>query len=160
MSSIGSTFPETWITSPSSKQRTTWMMASVSRMFVRNLFPRPSPSEAPLTRPAMSTKVTVAGTSLLLPEISERIWRRGSLDFNNADVGVDGAERVVGNGCCRFPSESVKECRFSDVGESDDTACKSCHIFLPSKRKACSKFPLLMSCVFFLKRLSRFRRGI
>ena len=36
-------------------------MASVSRMFVRNLFPNPSPAEAPFTRPAISTNSTAAG---------------------------------------------------------------------------------------------------
>ena len=36
-------------------------MASTSRIFERNLFPRPSPSEAPFTRPAISTNSTTAG---------------------------------------------------------------------------------------------------
>ena len=36
-------------------------MASVSRMFAKNLFPSPAPSDAPLTIPAMSTKETTAG---------------------------------------------------------------------------------------------------
>src|SRR5437870_1201771 len=33
----------------------TWAMASTSRMLARNWLPRPSPLEAPFTRPAMST---------------------------------------------------------------------------------------------------------
>ena len=37
-------------------------MASASRMFARNLLPRPAPSLAPATMPAMSTNETVAGT--------------------------------------------------------------------------------------------------
>ena len=36
-------------------------MASTSRMWLRNLLPRPSPRLAPLTRPAMSTNSSVAG---------------------------------------------------------------------------------------------------
>src|SRR3989344_1404435 len=36
-------------------------MASTSRMWERNLLPNPSPSEAPLTSPAMSTNSTTAG---------------------------------------------------------------------------------------------------
>ena len=36
-------------------------MASTSRIFPRNWFPRPSPLEAPLTNPAISTNSTVAG---------------------------------------------------------------------------------------------------
>src|SRR6266852_1281132 len=46
-------------------------MASLSRIAARNLFPRPSPSEAPLTMPAMSTKVTMAGTISELFESKE-----------------------------------------------------------------------------------------
>ena len=45
----------------SSKQRTTCTMASTSRMWERNLLPRPSPRLAPFTRPAMSTNSSVAG---------------------------------------------------------------------------------------------------
>ena len=45
----------------SSKQRTTWPIASVSRMFARNLLPRPSPFDAPSTKPAMSTNSMVVG---------------------------------------------------------------------------------------------------
>src|SRR5678815_2757929 len=59
---MGSTLPMTCVTSGSSKQRMTWTIASVSRMFVRNLLPSPSPSAAPFTSPAMSTNCTTAGT--------------------------------------------------------------------------------------------------
>ena len=62
MSSPGAIRPSTWITSGSVNTRTTWQMASLSRMAARNLLPSPSPSEAPFTMPAMSTKVTTAGT--------------------------------------------------------------------------------------------------
>ena len=37
------------------------MMASVSRMFAKNLLPNPSPLLAPLTNPAISTISTVVG---------------------------------------------------------------------------------------------------
>ena len=50
----------TWMMSSFSKQRTTCSIASHSRMFARNLFPRPSPLDAPLTRPAISVNSTVA----------------------------------------------------------------------------------------------------
>src|SRR5260221_205020 len=63
MSETGSTLPATWITLGSSKQRTTWAMASVSRILARNLLPSPSPFEAPATSPAMSTNSTTAGTT-------------------------------------------------------------------------------------------------
>ena len=60
-SSTGSTRPATWMTSPSSKQRTTWAIASHSRMLARNWLPSPSPFEAPATSPAMSTNSIVVG---------------------------------------------------------------------------------------------------
>ena len=63
MSPAGSTRASTWTTSSSWNARTTWQMASVSRMAARNWLPRPSPFDAPRTRPAMSTKVTEAGTT-------------------------------------------------------------------------------------------------
>ncbi len=78
MSSPGSMRPSTWMTSGSSKTRTTWQMASLSRMAARNLLPRPSPSEAPLTIPAMSTKVTVAGTISFDSKMPARTARRSS----------------------------------------------------------------------------------
>ena len=62
LSRTGSTLPSTCTTLPSSKQRSTCMMASVSRILPKNWLPRPSPFEAPFTRPAMSTISTVVGT--------------------------------------------------------------------------------------------------
>ena len=61
MSAIGSTLPATWMMLSSSKQRTTFTMASVSRMLARNWLPKPSPLLAPATRPAISTNSTIAG---------------------------------------------------------------------------------------------------
>ncbi|MCY1305656.1 hypothetical protein D9M70_554750 [compost metagenome] len=78
MSAIGSTLPATWITLGSSKQRTTFTMASVSRMCERNWLPRPSPLLAPATRPAMSTNSTVADRMRSGLTISASFCRRGS----------------------------------------------------------------------------------
>ena len=47
MSDSGFTSPSTWVTSSSRKTRVTWQIAAASRMWDRNLLPRPSPSEAP-----------------------------------------------------------------------------------------------------------------
>jgi hypothetical protein len=52
--------PSTWTTSSSTNARTTWQIASVSRITARNWFPSPSPVLAPFTMPAMSRNVTVA----------------------------------------------------------------------------------------------------
>ncbi|KOT22681.1 hypothetical protein DM52_2456 [Burkholderia mallei] len=78
MSSSGLTLPATWMTFSSSKQRTTCVIASVSRMFARNWLPRPSPLLAPATRPAMSTNSTTAGTTRSGLMISASAFRRAS----------------------------------------------------------------------------------
>ena len=61
----GSTSPSTCVMSLSLKQRTTSQIASVSRMFAKNLFPSPSPRLAPLTRPAISVNSKVVGIVFL-----------------------------------------------------------------------------------------------
>ncbi len=78
MSEIGSTLPATWITLSSEKQRTTLAMAAVSRMLARNWLPRPSPLEAPATRPAMSTNSTTAGSTFSGLAIAASLSRRAS----------------------------------------------------------------------------------
>jgi hypothetical protein len=78
MSEDGSMRPSTCTTSGSSNTRMTWQIALASRMFARNLLPRPAPSEAPLTMPAMSTKDTVAGTILSEWKISASVPSRPS----------------------------------------------------------------------------------
>ena len=78
MSLPGLTSPSTWVTSSSRKTRVTWQIADDSRMWERNLLPRPSPSEAPRTMPAMSTNSTVAGRTLALPNTSASFGSRSS----------------------------------------------------------------------------------
>ena len=78
MSLAGSTLPSTWVTSSSRKTRVTWQIAADSRMWERNLLPRPSPSLAPRTMPAMSTNSTVAGSILAQPKSSASCGSRSS----------------------------------------------------------------------------------
>ena len=78
MSPSGSMPPRTWMTSGSSKQRTTWQTASTSRMWARNWFPRPSPRDAPSTRPAMSTKRIAVATFFAEDARSARVSSRTS----------------------------------------------------------------------------------
>ena len=77
-SSTGFTRPSTWVTSSSSKQRSTWAIASHSRMLAKNWLPNPSPLEAPFTRPAMSTNVICAGNICLEPAIAASLSNRTS----------------------------------------------------------------------------------
>ena len=61
ISSNGFTLPETCVTFSSSNARTTWQIASTSRICDKNLLPKPSPLEAPLTIPAISVNSNVVG---------------------------------------------------------------------------------------------------
>ena len=78
MSLAGSTRPSTWMTSPSLNTRMTWQIASVSRILAKNLLPRPAPSDAPFTIPAISTKETTAGRRVCDPTISANAAKRVS----------------------------------------------------------------------------------
>ena len=53
--------------------RTTSAIISVSRILARNLLPRPSPAEAPFTKPAISTNSTTAGMIVFVPEILAKV---------------------------------------------------------------------------------------
>ena len=64
ISRIGFTPPSTWVMLLSSKHLTTSTMASTSRIWDKNLFPNPSPLEAPFTSPAISVNSKVVGTKL------------------------------------------------------------------------------------------------
>ena len=90
-SRIGSTSPSTCdAASPSivsSKTRTTLKMASVALMCERKALPKPSPSAAPLTRPAMSTTERKAGTSDFGWNFSSRCLKLGSDSSTRASVG-------------------------------------------------------------------------
>ena len=76
MSSRGLTLPDTCTTFSSSKQRTTFKMASHSRMLLKNWLPSPSPLLAPSTSPAMSTNSMAVGTTDLgLMVCTSASWR-------------------------------------------------------------------------------------
>ena len=93
MSPGASDEPSTRTTSGSSNTRVTWQIASASRMFARNLLPRPSPSDAPLTMPAMSTNDTVAGRIRWLSKISASLASRSSGSETTPTLGS-----IVANG--------------------------------------------------------------
>ena len=78
ISSIGSTAPDTCVIFSSTKQRTTWQMASTSRICAKNLFPRPSPLEAPFTIPAISVNSNAVGTVFLGTTNSVNLSKRAS----------------------------------------------------------------------------------
>mmetsp|Transcript_27168 Transcript_27168/g.90917 ORF Transcript_27168/g.90917 Transcript_27168/m.90917 type:complete len:243 (+) Transcript_27168:889-1617(+) len=79
-SRMGSHCPSVCVTpvSFSSKTRTMWKIASVARMCERKALPRPSPSCAFFTSPAMSTTVSQAGTLLAGWYFSQSTSKRSS----------------------------------------------------------------------------------
>ena len=116
LSPRGSTLPSTWMTLSSSKQRSTCSTASTWRMLARNWLPRPSPFDAPRTRPAMSTNSSVVGivffgwksaASCVQPLVRHR---------HDADVRLDGAERVVGRLGRAWPSSALKRVDLPTLG--------------------------------------------
>ena len=134
--------------SPSSKQRTTWAMASTSRMLARNWLPRPSPFEAPRTRPAMSTKVSRVGMICCgLRDRRELVEPRiGHRDL--ADIRLDGAERIIRRLRRRRLRQRVEERRLADIGQSDDAAFEThCVLNISSPSLAgLSGHPRLVVC--------------
>ena len=69
------------------KQRVTKATASQSRMLARNWFPRPSPFDAPRTRPATSTKLIRAGMISLLGMIAASLSSLGSGTATSPTLG-------------------------------------------------------------------------
>ncbi len=93
ISRSGSTVPSTCIKSLFSYIRTTSAIASVSRICERKALPRPSPADAPLTSPAISTNSTIAGINFLEPEILDKTSSRTS---GTGTIPTDGS--IVQNG--------------------------------------------------------------
>ena len=71
ISLIGSTFSLTFWIFSESKHRVKWIIVSTSLTWERNLFPKPSPFEAPFTSPAISTNVIAALIVFIDLEISD-----------------------------------------------------------------------------------------
>ena len=119
MSSRGSTLPSTCTTSGSLNARITWQIASASRMFARNLLPSPAPSLAPLDDAGdvderHGRRDDLRGVEQLRQDVQARI---GHAD--DADVGIDGRERVVGRQHVVL-RQRVEQCGLADVGQPDD----------------------------------------
>ena len=110
MSRIGSMEPSTWVMFESSKQRTTSAMASVSRMWLRNLLPRPSPLEAPAHDSGNCFfRFVHVGQDL------DAFIR----DFYDTDIRFNRAEGIV----CRFCAglgNRVEQCALTDIRQADD----------------------------------------
>lgn len=78
ISLTGFTSASVWVTSSSSKARTTWKIPSTYLMLLKKWFPSPSPLEAPRTNPAISTTDSTAATSDFGFHISQSLVNLGS----------------------------------------------------------------------------------
>ena len=125
MSRIGSIPPSTWVTSPPSKQRTTWAMASHSRILARNWLPRPSPLAAPRTSPAISTNVSRVGMISLEPAIFASSSRRWSGTATSPTLGSMVQKGIIGRLGRGGLRQSVEQGRFADIGQTDDAAIET-----------------------------------
>ena len=92
MSRTGSTFPSLWGMLGSSKQRNTWIKASMVCTSASSLLPTPCP---PLLKPGRSTISTVAGTMRLECEMLSMSFNRSSttshmpmLDFDAKPISA------------------------------------------------------------------------
>ena len=108
------------VTSSSSNARSTSTMASTSRMLARKRLPRPSPFDAPSTRPPMSTTSIAACTMLRrLRHLRQPVEPRVG-DLGDADVGVLRGERVRRSERAAT-GQSVVERGFAGIGQPDET---------------------------------------
>ena len=128
LSRTGFTEPSTCTILSLSKQRSTCMIASVSRMLPRNWFPRPSPLLAPFTSPAMSTISHVAGTMR-----SGCISSASLLSRSSGTVICPICASIVQKGkfaACAFALErQLKSVDFPTLGKPTIPALRAINIF-------------------------------
>ena len=83
----GSTVPSTWVTLESWKHLTTSKIASQFLILPKNWLPKPSPLDAPLTKPAISVNSHTAGVVFLGLYILDRTYKRSSGTFTIPTLG-------------------------------------------------------------------------
>ena len=124
MSALGSTVPSTCTTSESSKPRTTCAIASASRMFARNLLPRPSPSRGAAHDAGDVDERHRGGQDALGAEdAGERLEARVG-QVHHADVRLDRREGIVRREHLVL-GERVEQGGLADVGQADDADSES-----------------------------------
>ena len=131
MSWRGLTPPATWITSGSSKQRTTWQMASVCADVAEELVAEAFTLAGAFDEAGDVDELHGGGDDGLGlddgGDFGEAVVGHG----DDADVGVDGAEGIVGR--LRLGGgEGVEDGGFSHVGEADDSAVQRHCVLIPS----------------------------
>ena len=135
LSRTGSTLPSTCTTLPSSKQRNTWMIASVSRMLPKNWLPRPSPLDAPFTKPAMSTISTVVGIIFVVFTSSASFANRSSGTVITPTLGsmVQKGKLAL---CALALLKQLKSVDFPTLGSPTMPHCKliSCKSYICGQR--------------------------
>ena len=119
MSAAGSTRLSTWTTFSSSKQRTTWAIASHSRMLRQERVALALALARAAHQAGDVDEVDRGGHRALgLDDLAQRVEARVG-HRHDADVGLDGAERVV-RGLGLLGGQRVEERGLADVGQTDD----------------------------------------
>ena len=122
MSAIGSMRFSTWVTSSSSKQRTTCAIASTSRILARNWLPSPSPLRGAAHQAGDVDEGEPRRHDLdRLGELRQRVEPR-IRHRDLADIRLDGAERIVRRLRRRGLGQRVEERRLADIRQADDAA--------------------------------------
>lgn len=125
MSRSGSVLPSTWVTFGSSKQRTTWMMASVVRNVRKELVAEALTLGRALDKACNVDEFDRGGREFLrLMQIAQPLQTR-IRHGHDADIRIDGAEGVVIGGNARI-CDRVEQRGLADVRQSDDTKFQGC----------------------------------
>ena len=122
MSLIGSTRPSTWVMSPSTKQRTDMGDGVAFTDVGQELVAQALALGGPAHQAGDVDKGQAGRDDFLRPgdfrqHLKARIGHR-----DVADVGLDGAEGIIGRLRRRRLRQSVEQGRFADVGQTDDAA--------------------------------------
>ena len=125
MSDAGSMRPSTWVTSPSSKQRTTWAMASHSRILAEELVAEAlalggAAHEAGDIDEGEPGRDDFLRARDLRQRVEARVRHR-----HVAGIGFDGAERIVGRLRRGGLGQRVEKGRLADIRQADDAAFES-----------------------------------
>ncbi len=129
----GLTPPATWITSGSSKQRTTWQTAVGGAYVTEELVAQPLALARALDQARDVDELHGGGDEGLgldeLGDFGEALIGHGRDD---AGVGINGAEGIVLAACALAEVRGVEDRRFSDVEEANDSAVQWHCVLIPS----------------------------
>ena len=121
-SDTGSILLSTCWMSSFSKQRSTWTIASTSRMLPRNWLPRPFALGSAAHQAGDIDKAQLGRDDLLAAGNPRQLIEPGIGHADIADVRLDRAERIVRRLRRLRLGQRIEQGGLADIGQSDDTA--------------------------------------